>query len=250
MPVFALRLEQEGFAGAERLVPIVFLMIAGSVAIYGLIGRPLAIRLGLAEKNPSGVVLVGAHAVGREIGRQLKRLDVPVLMVDTNMRRIRQARMEGLRSYHGSVLSDEADMALELPGIGKLFAMTSNDDVNAFSARHFVHLFGRENLYQVAPSRKATEGAAQVGSELRVRTLFTDDLNLEEFHRRMEGGHELRATSITEQFGPAEWRERHGDDAVPLLTVSEEGTVTVASSDATLEPRPGDTLLGLVGPER
>lgn len=250
--VFALRLEQEGFAGAERLVPIVFLMIAGSVAIYGLIGRPLAIRLGLADRDPSGVVLVGAHAVGREIGRQLQFLDVPVLMVDTNLRRIRQARMDGLRAYHGSVLSDEADMELELPGIGKLFAMTSNDDVNAFSARHFVHLFGRENLYQVAPSRKAAEGAAQVGSELRARTLFSDDLTLEELHRRIGAGQELSATSITEQFGVREWREQYGDAAVVLFSVSEGGAVSVATSDTSPEPRPGDTLVGLVpaDPER
>ena len=244
--VFALRLEQEGFAGAERLVPIVFLMIAGSVAIYGLIGRPLAIRLGLAEKNPNGVVIVGAHAVGRALGRQLQRLDVSVLMVDTNLRRIRQARMDGLRAYHGSVLSDEADVALELPGIGKLFAMTSNDDVNAFSAQHFVHLFGRENLYQVAPARRPAEGSTAIGAELRVRVLFDEDATLEELHRRLGQGHELRATSITDRFGLAEWHDEHGAEALPLLTVSETGTVTVATLAGDLEPKAGDTLLGVV----
>jgi NhaP-type Na+/H+ or K+/H+ antiporter len=247
--VFALRLEQEGFAGAERLVPVVFLMIAGSVAIYGLVGRPLAIRLGLAERSPSGVVIVGAHAVGRAIARALGRLDVPALVVDTNLRRIRAARMNGLRAYHGSILSDEADVALELPGIGKLFAMTSNDDVNAFSAQHFVHLFGRENLYQVAPSRKASEGAAEIGTELRVRVLFGDTLTLEELHRRFASGHTLKATLLTEQFGLGDWRAEHGETAVPLLTVSEDCKVTVATTDQALDPKPGDTLLGLVPEE-
>jgi NhaP-type Na+/H+ or K+/H+ antiporter len=244
--VFALRLEQEGFAGAERLVPIVFLVIAGSVAIYGLVGRPLAIRLGLSQQHPSGVVLVGAHAVGRALAEQLRRLDVPVLLVDTNIRRIRQARMEGHRAYHGSVLSDEADVALELPGIGKLFAMTSNDDVNAFSAMHFVHLFGRENLYQVAPARKSSEGAAEVGSELRARTLFDEGLTLEELHRRLGQGMVIHATPLTEQFGPGEWREEHGPEAVPLLAVSEDGAVSVRTADGPFDPRAGDSLLGLV----
>ncbi len=244
--VFALRLEQEGFAGAEELVPIVFFVIAGSVAIYGVIGRPLAIRLGLAERNPSGVVIVGAHAVGRALGRHLHLLDIPVLMVDTNLRRIRQARMDGLRTYHGSVLTDEAEVALELPGIGKLFAMTSNDDVNAFSAMHFVYLFGRENLYQVAPSRKPSEGPSELSPDQRARVLFGTDLTLEELHRRMGGGQELRATPLTEKFGTREWRQEHGDDAVPLLSVSEDGVVSVATADTSFEPKAGDTLLGLV----
>ncbi len=244
--VFALRLEQEGFAGAERLVPTVFLTIAGSVAIYGLLGRPLAIRLGLAERHPSGVIIVGAHAVGRAIARALGRQDVPTLLVDTNLRRIRAARMEGLHAYHGSILSDEADVALEMPGIGKLFAMTSNDDVNAFSAQHFVHLFGRENLYQVAPSRKASEGAAEVGTELRARVLFDDALTLEELHRRFASGSTIKATLLTEQFRFADWRAEHGETAVPLVSVSEDGSVSIATTDAGLDPRPGDTLVGLV----
>jgi NhaP-type Na+/H+ or K+/H+ antiporter len=244
--VFALRLEQESFAGAERLVPIVFLVIAGSVAIYGLVGRPLAIRLGLAQRNPSGVVIVGAHAVGRSLAQSLSALGLPALLVDTNLRRIRAARMDGLRAYHGSVLSDEADVALELPGIGKLFAMTSNDDVNAFSARHFVHLFGRQNLFQVAPSRRPTEGASELGSELRARVLFEEGLTLEELHRRVASGQDFKATPLTDRFGLDEWRAQYGEAATPLLTVDDDGTLTVGTADSPLDPEPGDTLLGLV----
>jgi NhaP-type Na+/H+ or K+/H+ antiporter len=244
--VFALRLEQADFSGAERLLPVVFLVIAGSVAIYGLVGRPLAIRLGLAQLSPSGVVIVGAHAVGRALARSLSDLGLPALLVDTNVRRIRAARMEGLRAYHGSVLSDEADVALELPGIGKLFAMTSNDDVNAFSAQHFVHLFGRENLFQVAPSRRPTEGAAELGSELRARVLFDDALTLEELHRRIASGQDFKATHLTEQFGMKEWRGEYGERAIPLLTVGDDGTLTVGTTDSSLDPKPGDMLLGLV----
>jgi NhaP-type Na+/H+ or K+/H+ antiporter len=243
--VFALRLEQEGFEGAERIVPIIFLVIAGTVAFYGLVGRPLAIRLGLAQVNPSGVVIVGAHAAGRALARALGDLGLPTLLVDTNLRRIRAARMDGLRAYHGSVLSDEADVALELPGIGKLFAMTSNDDVNAFSARHFVHLFGRENLFQVAPSRKPVEGAAEPSSELRARVLFDEGLSLEELHRRIRQGQEFKATHLTEQFGLAEWRAEYGEEAVPLLAVSQDGVLTVGTVASPLQPNPGDTLLSL-----
>ena len=47
---FALTLEQHGVPDAESLVPAVFLVIAVTVVIYGLAGRPLARRLGVAEE--------------------------------------------------------------------------------------------------------------------------------------------------------------------------------------------------------
>jgi NhaP-type Na+/H+ or K+/H+ antiporter len=243
--VFAVRLEDAGFEGAERLVPIVFLIIAGTVTIYGLLGRPLAIRMGLAERTPNGVIIIGAHAPGRSLAAALRDLGVSVLVVDTNVALIRAARMEGLRAYHGSVLSDQADYALELPGIGKLFAMTANDEVNALSALHFVHLFGRQNLFQLAPSSRPREGASKLGSEMRARVLFGRDVTIEELRRRYAEGQRPKATHLTERFGFRAWREQHGEEALPLLTVSEDGAVTVGTVDKPLDPRPGDTLLAI-----
>lgn len=244
--VFALRLEEEGFAGAERLVPIVFFVIAGTVAIYGLLGRPLAIRLGIAERDPNGVLVVGAHAFARAFAHAVDELELPVLIVDTNPGLIGDARMEGLRFYHGSVLSDQADDELDLAGIGKIFAMTANDEVNALSARHFVHLFGRENLFQLAQTREPTEGRAELSAEVRARVLFGEEVTYAEMKRRFEEGAEFKATPLTEHFRFRDWRLEHGEDALPLLTVSSSGAVKVATVDQPLDPKPGDTLLGFM----
>lgn len=246
--IFALRLEEEGFAGAERLVPIVFFIIAGTVAIYGLLGRPLAHRLGVADRNPNGILMIGAHAFARALASALRDLDIPVLLVDTNARHIGAARLQGLPVYHGSVLSDQADEELELPGIGKIFALTANDEVNALSARHFVHLFGRENLFQLAPARKPREGSAELGSELRARVLFGAEVTYEELQRRFEAGEELTATLLTDEFGFGDWREENGPDALPILIRDKAGALTVATRDQPLEPQPGDTLLWLGQP--
>ncbi len=245
--VFALRLEAEGFSGATRLVPIMFLVIAGSVAVYGLGGRPLAIRLGLAQRDPNGVMIIGAHEFGRALGSALKDAGVPVLVVDTNPRRIATARMEGLRAYHGSVLNEHADDELELPGIGKLFAVTANDEVNALSARHFIHLFGRKNIFQLAPRKKAAKGATELATELRARVLFGEELTYEELMRRFTGDAQFKTTLLTDQFGLQQWHEQHGEHALALLTIAKNTTVTVGTSNHPLDPQPGDTLLGLVG---
>ena len=245
--VFALRLEEEGFVGAERLVPLMFMVIAGTVAIYGLAGRPLALSLGLAERNPNGVLVIGAHPFARALASALQRAGLPVMVVDTNMAHIGTARMEGLPVYHGSVLSDQADEELELPGIGKLFALTANDEVNALSARHFIHLFGRQNLYQLAPMSRPSEGGSTLASGLRARVLGDEDVTYDAVQERLAAGAQFKSTPLTEKFGMDEWRAEYGESAVPLLTVSEGGVVTVATADQALSPRAGDTLIGLSG---
>jgi len=243
--VFALRLEEEGFAGAEELVPIMFLIIAGSVAIYGLVGRPLALYLGLAERNPNGFVIIGAHPFARALARALQRADLPVLMVDTNIGMVGTAREEGIPVYHGSVLSDQAENELELPGIGKLLALTANDEVNALSARHYVHLFGRQNLFQLSPSRAARKGSSELSAELRARVLSSPDLTYKEVQRRFSSGAHFTSTRMTDQFGLGEWHAEHGADALPLIVVRPSGDALVASPGVSLEPRPGDTLIGI-----
>lgn len=243
--IFALRLEAEGFAGADRLVPIMFLVIAGTVAIYGLIGRPLALRLGLAAKNPNGFVLIGAHRFARSLAHEIQKADLPVLLVDTNVALVQKARKEGLPVYHGSVLSDRADEDLELPGIGNMLALTANDEVNALSARRFLHDFGRQNLYQVSPSRKSSEGASELSPELRARVLGGDQLTFDAVQHRIRAGARVSSTTLTDQHDLTAWRAEQGEHAVPLIAVSPTGAVTVASTGKSLEPKSGDTLIAL-----
>ena len=45
---------------ADRLIPVVFLVIVGTVAVYGLTISPLARYLGLAQPNPQGVLFLAA----------------------------------------------------------------------------------------------------------------------------------------------------------------------------------------------
>jgi len=64
---------------------------------------------------------------------------------------------------------------------------------------------------------------------------------------RFAAGARFKSTPLTEKFGMDEWRARYGETAVPLLTVSEGGVVTVAPADHALSPTAGDLLMGLSG---
>jgi NhaP-type Na+/H+ or K+/H+ antiporter len=231
--VFALRLEAMGVAGARSIVPLVFFVILGTVALYGLAGAPLAYRLGLATRKPQGILLLGAHEWARALGETLRDAGLDVLLVDTNARNIRTARMAGLRTFRGSLLSDVTDEFIDLSGLGRLFALTPNNEVNTLSAQHYRHLFGRAEVYQLPGGSGHPRG----------RLLF--DADFKTITQAFRDGARFKATLITEQFDIEAWRGQHGTNAIPLLSVEESGTVEVATTDQEFEAKPGCTLIGL-----
>ena len=241
--VFALRLEQLGVEGARMIVPYVFLTIVTTVAVYGLGGGPLAIRLGLANPKPQGILMLGAHEWARDIAAALQELGVRVLLVDTNINNTRSARMAGLPVLHGSLLSESTDEDIDLQGIGRLFALTPNDEVNTLAGLHYRHLFGRAEIYQLGASKQST---SSVTESQRGRVLFGDECGFSSLSRRFNGGARAKATLLTEQFDFAAWRAMHGDAALPLLSVDADARVQVATANDQLDPKPGVTLIALV----
>ncbi|PSQ36623.1 hypothetical protein BRD08_04605, partial [Halobacteriales archaeon SW_10_66_29] len=69
--LFAFRLREMYPAEADRLAPIVFLVVVGTVAVYGLTIAPVAQALNLAQPSPQGVLVLGAHNWARQIARAL-----------------------------------------------------------------------------------------------------------------------------------------------------------------------------------
>jgi len=238
--LFALRLESEGYTDARALVPIIFLVIVGSVTIYGLSAGPLAIRLGLATPNPQGVLMVGAHRFARALAEVLQELGLTVRLVDTNPLLIARARMQGLPVHQGSAVGEQADEELHLAGLGRIFAMTPNDEVNALCALHYGPLFGRGEVYQFAARSDA------LARHLRGRVLFGADWDYSVLDERVAAGAKVKATGLTAQFDFDAWREEHGADAIPLLLLNDEGHLTVGTVEQPLEPAPGQTLIALV----
>lgn len=238
--VFALRLEAHQLEGADELVSLTFLVIFGTVAIYGLAAAPMAYRLGLAVPSPQGMLIIGAHGWARDLAATLRDAGVRSLLVDTNPRNASAARMEGLPVHLGNPLTDEPGEEIDLQGLGRLLALTRNDEVNALCTIHYSHLFGRGEVYQLAPADQ------DHAADLSGRFLFDAELGFEQIEARVEAGARVKATRLTEQFDYQAWLKQYGADAMPLATVDEGGRVVLATADSILEPRAGDMLIALV----
>lgn len=243
--VFALALEQDGHPQARLLVPVIFSTIVGTVLVYGLTSGLVARRLGLADPDPQGLLILSAGPFARELAKAVKSQGFRVLLVDTNRENIVAAQMAGLNTHFGSVLAEDTLEAIDMSGLGRLLALTSNDEVNSLAAQRFAHLFGRANLFQLAPKGSET-GTSKLGAQFHGRLLSGGDLTFARVDALVAQGAAMKATRLTPEYDYPRFKSRHGAAATPLFIVTESGRLVVAAAGERLDPRPGQTLISLM----
>jgi NhaP-type Na+/H+ or K+/H+ antiporter len=246
--VFALELEHEGVAGAEELTPLVFAVIVGTVLIYGIGMGPLARRLGLAEKHQEGMLVLGAGRVERAVADALVNSGVAVVFATTNRQDHYEARMAGRRAYYGNVLARDVDLDLDLAGIGRLLALTPNDDVNTLASTHFANTFGGAETYQLSPRRAPTGIETNAAIEFGGRLLFGDGWSYQAIADLLDTGGEVRRVKIGNAPGIAREQLASSDVVAVLFVVKPSGRVqviTAGNTEPLRDTAPGDTVIAL-----
>lgn len=247
--VFALRLA-EGLDDpqATMLVPLTFLVIIGTVAVYGLTAKPVARWLRVSEPEPQGVLFAGAQPSARAIAKALQDEGFQILLLDTNRDHVRVAKLEGLPAYYGSVLSERTMEALPLAGIGHLLAITPNDEVNSLATRHFAELLGRGEVYQLPPAGQLLGGKEVVSRHLRGRLLFDPDATYAYLDDRFGAGAVVKRTMLTKEFDLNAYRQLYGPQAIALFLIDEKRSLHVFTVDNPPAPKVGQTIVSIVDP--
>ena len=244
--VFALALLEGNHQQAVVLVPLTFLVIIGTVTFYGLTAAPVARWLGLAKSNPQGVIFVGAHDWARAMARELQDTGIQVLLADSNYQNISSTRIEGLPTYYGNILSESAIDEIDTSGLGRLIALTANDEVNSLAALHFMEIFERAEVYHLPENTKRGGSKSEVSRILKGRTLFGNDINYDTLSNLFSDGAELKSTPLSEEFDYQDFRKHYKNSYIPLFLVDEDGNLTVIATDNTPTPEPGQTLISLI----
>ncbi len=245
--LFAYELAAKDIPGADLMVPVMFFVIIATITIYGLSAKPLARWLKIADPNPQGCLILGAHECGRTLGKILQKQGYAVMMVDTNWSNLSRARMQDLPTYYGSILSEHILDEINLDGIGRLLALTANTEVNSLAALYFSKLFGTNEVYQLAIEKSKKNGDRSVSRELRGHILFGEDFTYSYLNEKFGADSSVKTTPFTENYTYQDLKNQYGEDnIIPLFLLNEDGDLTIYTDVTRPTPKEGQILISLI----
>ena len=247
--LFSVRLEAVyGADAAGPLVPIVYMVIIGTVTVYGLTLQPVARLLGMADTNPQGILFLGAKTWVQRIAKAVQEQGIAVLLIDANERNIEQAQDQGLPAVVADALEEQVPDELDLSGIRRFMALTANDDTNSLAALRFKEVFGSVEVYQPAgPPLRPEASLVRVPTHMRGRSLFGGVYTAYDLERRFEAGGAIRTFGITEPGSYEALEEKYGRELL-LLFVVRGSNLLIHSEEKDLTPQMGDTVIMMLPP--
>ena len=247
--LFALRLDALGVPGADALVPLIFILIIGTVVLQSATARPLALWLKVAEPEPRGLLIFGSDEVARAIGKALVDAGFRAVLADDDWDGIRRARMEGLDTFFGNPASPHAERYLDLTGIGRMLALSTHRERNSLACVHYRQEFGRDKVYRLRnlTPLENTDRAA-LSENLLAPPLFDEEMTHGRFAEMLGQGWRIKSTRLSATFDWPHFIEQYGSHALLMFGVEEKGQLRVASARRELEPKPGWTVIALVSP--
>lgn len=156
--LIAINLEKIGTDNPKLVESMTYSVIVATVILQGFSAGPLARLLKLLRPVPTGWLIVGAHALGRRVALFLKeRGEKTTLLLDSNTRLVSEAQQEGLKA----ISADARDVTSllersEFEGVGKVLALTDNEDLNARVCQNWAEVVGPKNVFRF--SRDENEG--------------------------------------------------------------------------------------------
>ncbi|WP_166262307.1 cation:proton antiporter [Marinobacter salicampi] len=247
--LFAFQLERVGYEGADALVPLVFMVIITTVTLQSLTARPIARLLKVAEPADYGFVILGANQVARQIGLALKKLDVPVVLIDTNWENVRLARMDNLQVYFGNPVSEHAATHLDLTGIGNLLVISPYKQLNSLATYHFLDLLGDGRVFSLSEGDQDQKARHQTAEKIQQTRGLFGNISYAKLASMISKGYTVKTTQLSEAFSYEDFQQRYGNDALPLFTLDPRGRIHAVKSEPQAKLDKGWGLVSLVPPQ-
>lgn len=244
--IFGPALVAAGYADAQALLPVVFLVILVTVVVHGMTLGPLARRLSLAAQSENGLLIVGASPWTLELAQALRKLDIDVVVADGSYQRLQAMRMDGIKTYYGEILSEHAEHGLEDEHLSYLLCATDNHFYNALVCKAQGQAFGHHRTFQLAPCREATQEQKRLIVQQRGYFAFQPNVDYETLHHRLDQGWSMQSTRVTRDFDFDQLNARlgkPGEDWIGIGSVSPNGNLRIFSEAHPVKISEGWTLL-------
>ncbi|MDO6641539.1 MULTISPECIES: sodium:proton antiporter [unclassified Shewanella] len=247
--LFAIKLEAIGVNGASSIVPLVFLIIIGTVVIQSLTAGPWAKFLGVKADSSQGLLLFGASKFSRELAKVLTAKQVKVVLADNNWDNIRQARMANIPVYFGNPASEHAENFMDLSGIGRVLVLSPYRQLNPLVSFHFQDLFGTNKVYGLNNAEGGSARHQLSESYLKRLCLFGESISYAKIASYMAKGAVIKVTNITDNFTFEHFKQRYGETAMPLIYLTKDQKVKIISGTEINELPVGIELISLLPKE-
>ena len=175
----------------------------------------------------------------------LKEQGLRTVLVDSDQQNIYASKLAGLQAVHGDALSEAIFDELELGGIGRMLAMTTNNEVNSLAVLQFQEVFGRAEVYQLATDNLAN-GQETIAPHFRGRVLFSSTITCGQIQQKITQGANIQISLLNPNFDYLAFQTLYNGEAIPLLLIDEKRQLTIFTEDEQPLPQPGETLISLV----
>ena len=236
---FGTELAAHHIGGAAKILPVTFVVIVATVALYGLTAVPVARRLGVTRPARARPLLVGGDPWVIDLACTLRSAGLDVVMWAASQDQRDQITGAGLELVHGELLAAATATGAELEGVTAVLLLTDEDDFNALAS---IVLAGnpQTTVYRLAP-RNPSHGviAPYTGAE----TVFAPTLTRYDIALRHDAGARTITVSANDAIPP---------DADLLFLIGPDGSLRPETTSRQLTPQTGDTLVLLapVSPDR
>jgi NhaP-type Na+/H+ or K+/H+ antiporter len=229
---FAPSLVAAHVGGADKILPVTFLVIVLTVAIYGLTAVPVAQKLGVSRPARASTLIVGGEPWVIDLVRALRQAGVDVTAWARVEDQRRQLEGAGAELVAGEELAASLRKRSELEDVSDVMLLTDEDGYNSLAANVLAGQSATP-VYRLAPRRgyslEATEKA-------NAAILFSSLLTHDDMTRRYESGSRIGSEA-------ADGTIATGTEV--LFLIDRAGRLKPATSSAAPTPEPGDTLVTL-----
>ena len=231
-------------ADAAMLLPLVFMVIVGTVVLQGSTAKLLARMLRVEMKQRQGVLFIGANEAARYIARLLFENGLPVVLADTSRDNVAEANRQELQAIEGNILKENTWEDLDLTEIGQLMAFTPSSDINLLACQKFAEEFGEEKVYRLI-SRRELE---MKNLSLPKNILFQGAADYLTLTEAVDARSELKEESFSSLGEYESFMKRNASKIIPLFIRSADESWEIIANHS-LDITKGDTLIYLTHPQ-
>ena len=203
-PVFGLALTTKGVAGAEKIVPVVFLVIIGTVLVSSLLSPLAGKALGMAGKSDPSMLMVGAPGWTIALARALGKAGTDVRFWVVEKEPAEKVRQAGLGLNTDQIDPRDPDLIIGLNGVSLITIATPDDAANQLLAWNLSDVREPDQIYRIPGPPSALKVVENAG-----RVIETD-VGFDEIERRVEQGQEFEVFASGDPLP---------DGAIPLVVL-------------------------------